>query len=196
MRAALVFAAAYTVALFVYGHAVDSPLTNVYTGINLLMLAFFAVLDRWARFPPAVWWGIALVGLGNMLGGVLLVDGEPLYMAQVLGPIRYDKVFHAAAAFVCLFVAWAAVQHWAGDGRHFGGMLFITFLATMGGGAAVEIAELIGASVSDVNVGDYANNALDLVANAIGAAIGVVVVLVATARTVPTAEPSPPAAPG
>ncbi len=195
VRAALLFIAAYTVALFVYGQAVDSPLTNVYTGINLLLLAFFGVLNRWARFSPAIWWGIAVVGLGNMLGGVLLVGGQPLYMAQVLGPIYYDKVFHAAAAFVCFFVAWAAVERWAGDGRLFGGMLFITFLATMGGGAVVEIAELIGASVGDVNVGDYSNNALDLVANAMGAALGVVVVAVAT-RSAVTAGPARPAAPG
>ena len=178
MRAALLFTAAYTVALFVYGQAVDSPLTNVYTGINLLLLAFFWLIHRWARFPASIWWGIALVGLGNMLGGVLLVDGEPLYMAQILGPLRYDKLFHASAAFVCFFVAWVAVQRWAGEGGNRGGLLFIAVLATMGGGAAVEIAELIGASVSDVNVGDYANNALDLVANTVGALLAAAVVVV------------------
>jgi hypothetical protein len=48
----------------------------------------------------------------------------------------------------------------------------------MGGGAVVEIAELIGSTLSDVSVGDYANNALDLVANAVGAAVGVAVLLV------------------
>ncbi len=178
MRAALFFTAAYTVALFVYGQAVDSPLTNVYTGINLLLLAFFWLIHRWARFSASIWWGIALVGLGNMLGGVLLVDGEPLYMAQVLGPLRYDKLFHALAAFVCFFVAWVAVRRWAGEGGNRGGLLFIAVLATMGGGAAVEIAELIGASVSDVNVGDYANNALDLVANTVGALLAAAVVVV------------------
>jgi len=43
----------------------------------------------------------------------------------------------------------------------------------MGGGAAVEIAELIGSTLSDVSVGDYGNNALDLVANAVGATVGI-----------------------
>jgi hypothetical protein len=176
MRAALLFIAAYTVALFVYGQAVDSPLTNVYTGITLLLLAFFVIVHRWARFPDGIWWAIALVGLGNMLGGVVLVGGEPLYMAPI-GPVHYDKLFHAAAAFACFFVAWVAIQRWAGEGPHRGGLLFIAVLATMGGGAAVEIAELIGASVGDVNVGDYLNNALDLVANAVGALLAALLVI-------------------
>jgi hypothetical protein len=46
----------------------------------------------------------------------------------------------------------------------------------MGGGAVVEIAELIGSTMSGVSVGDYANNALDLVANAAGAAVGIGIV--------------------
>jgi hypothetical protein len=52
----------------------------------------------------------------------------------------------------------------------------LTWLVVMGGGAVVEIAELIGSTIGGVNVGDYANNALDLAANAVGAAAGVAVV--------------------
>jgi hypothetical protein len=171
------------VALFLYGHSVDSPLTNIYTGINLLLVVLFAVINHWARFPARVLWGIALVGLGNMLGGVLLVGGEPLYMAEFIGPLRYDKFFHASAALVGVFIAWAAMERWAGEGFHFGGLLFLTFLVTMGGGAVVEIAELIGSSLGDVHVGDYGNNALDLVANAVGAMVGVAILALATARS-------------
>jgi hypothetical protein len=50
----------------------------------------------------------------------------------------------------------------------------------MGGRAVVEIAELVGLSTGGgmVNFGDYGNNALDLVSNGIGAAVGVAVLLV------------------
>jgi hypothetical protein len=41
----------------------------------------------------------------------------------------------------------------------------------------VEIAELIGLTMSGVSVGDYGNNALDLVANAIGGTQGASLVL-------------------
>ncbi len=175
VRWVLLFTAAYTVALFAYGTAVESPLTGIYTGINILLLVVFGLIHRWARFSVPVLWGISLVGLGNMLGGVLLVDGQPLYVAPFIGSMRYDKFFHATASFVMFFVAWAATERFAGDRPHFGGLVLLAFLATLGGGAVVEIAEYIGsiAGSVQVNVGDYGNNALDLVANAIGAALGV-----------------------
>jgi len=112
-----------------------------------------------------------------MLGGVLLVNGEPLYIAAVLGDMRYDKVFHAVAGMVFFFVAWDAMKKFAGENPHRGGLLMFTFLVVMGGGAVVEIAELIGSSVFGTNVGDYGNNALDLVANAVGGLVGLVIVL-------------------
>ena len=177
MKSVLWFTAAYTVGLFAYGVAVDSPLAYVYTGINVLVIAVFLAIDRWAEFEVWVWWGISLVGLGNMLGGVVLVDGEPLYLAVVVGDIRYDKVFHALAGMVFFFVAWEAMKKFAGENPHRGGLLMFTFLVVMGGGAVVEIAELIGSTVFGTNVGDYGNNALDLVANAVGALIGLLVVL-------------------
>jgi hypothetical protein len=85
------------------------------------------------------------------------------------------------------FVAWAAVKRFAGEGYHHPGLVLTTFLVTLGGGAVVEIAEFIGATVGGglVNVGDYGNNALDLVANAIGAALGALVLLVLERREKP-----------
>jgi hypothetical protein len=180
----ILFTAAYTAALFAYGQAVDSPLTGIYTGINLLLFVVFALIHRWAKFSTPVLWGISLVGLGNMIGGVVLVNGQPLYVAPFLGPLPYDKFFHAASSFVMFFVAWAAVKKFAGAGYHHGGMVLTAFLVTLGGGAVVEIAEFIGATAGGglVNVGDYGNNALDLVANAIGAALGVGLLLLMERR--------------
>lgn len=176
MRAVIVFTAVYTVVLFIYGTIVGSPLTNLYTGINIGLFALFAILNKWARWPLSALWAMSLVGLGNMLGGVVLVDGDALYMAEVLGPLRYDKVFHALAGGAMVIVAWEAMKRWSDGIHHFGGQLLLTWLVVMGGGAVVEIGELIGSTMSGVSVGDYANNALDLVANGVGAAVGVGVV--------------------
>ena len=177
MRRVLAFTALYTVVLFGYGLMVDSPLTNLYTGINIGLLLVFGVLHIWAKWPLHALWAVSLVGLGNMIGGVILVGDQPLYIAEVLGPIRYDKVFHSMAGGAMMIPAWEAMKFWAGDGFHRGGLLLWTWLAVMGGGAVVEIAELIGSALSDVDVGDYGNNALDLVANGVGAVVGVGFVL-------------------
>ena len=176
MRMVLIFTITYMVALFVYGQMMDSPLTNLYTGINIGLFILFAVLYRWARWPVHSLWAMSLVGLGNMLGGVVLVDGVPLYTADLIGNLRYDKIFHALAAAAFTIAAWEAMKRWAGDGYHRGGLMLFTWLVVMGGGAVVEIGELIGATLSDVSVGDYANNALDLVANAVGATVGIALV--------------------
>jgi hypothetical protein len=173
MLPVVVFTIVYTVGLFIYGAVVDSPLTNLYTGINVGLFALFALLQRWARWPLHALWAVSLVGLGNMLGGVLLVEGDALYMAEVLGPLRYDKVFHALAAGAMTIAAWEAMKRWSGGVHHLGGQLLLTWLVVMGGGAVVEIAELIGSTMSGVSVGDYANNALDLVANGTGAVVGI-----------------------
>ena len=176
MRSVLVFTITYTVVLFVYGQVVESPLTNLYTGINIGLFMLFALLQGWARWPVHALWAVSLVGLGNMAGGVLLVDGVPLYTAALIGDLRYDKIFHVLAAAALTIVAWEAMKRWAGDGYHRGGLLLYTWLVVMGGGAVVEIAELIGSTMSNVSVGDYGNNALDLVANALGATVGIALV--------------------
>lgn len=176
MGKVLVFTVVYTIALSGYGTYVESPLTNLYTGINVGLFALFAVLHIWARWPAHALWAVSLVGLGNMLGGVLLVEGSALYMAEFIGPLRYDKIFHALAAGAMVIVAWEAMKRWSGGVHHRGGQLLLTWLVVMGGGAVVEIAELIGSTMSGVNVGDYANNALDLVANGAGATVGIAVV--------------------
>jgi hypothetical protein len=177
MRTVIIFTVVYTVVLLAYGLWIGSPLTMLYTGINIGLFILFGVLSIWAKWPLHALWAVSLVGLGNMLGGVILVNGEPLYIAEVIGPIRYDKVFHAAAAGAMVIIAWEAMKKWAGNDFSYEPMLFVmTFLVVMGGGAVVEIAEFIGSSASDVRVGDYGNNALDLVANATGAAVGIGVV--------------------
>jgi hypothetical protein len=173
MVTVIVFTVIYTTGLFAYGSWVGSPLTNTYTGINVGLFVLFAILHRWARWPIHALWAASLVGLGNMLGGVLLVNGNALYMAEVLGPVRYDKVFHALAAGAMAILAWEAMKRWSGGVHHLGGQLLLTWLVVMGGGAVVEIAELIGSTMSGVFVGDYASNAFDLVANGAGALVGV-----------------------
>lgn len=185
MRALLGFTALYTLALLAYGLAVDSPLAILYTGINIALAGLFAFLHRTIGWSLRALWLASFVGLGNMLGGVILIDGTTLYLVNVLGPIGFDKVFHFTAAAGLSLAAWEAVERVTGPDAPRGpsGLPLIVWLTVMGGGAVVEIGEFIGASVGEVNVGDYANNAMDLVANGLGALLGTA--LGARSRTPP-----------
>lgn len=174
-RAVIGFIAAYTIGFTIYGVATDSSLTFIYLWLTLLLFVVFGVFHRLTEFPPALLWVMAVVGLFNMVGGVVQTGGSPLYSAGFVGPVPYDKFFHAVAAFGLSFIAWHVLLRFAGDAYNLVGLLVINFLVVMGGGAVVEIGELIGTAISDVSVGDYGNNALDLVANATGAFAGCVV---------------------
>lgn len=176
MSAIVLFNLGYTLVLLIYGWRIESPLAGLYTAITVGLLVLFGILNRYVRWSRPTLWLASVVGLGNMLGGVILIGDQPLYMTEVIGPIAYDKVFHTFAAFGMAFIAWEAVLRWSGAGANRAGLLLLTWLVVMGGGAVVEIAELIGSQMSGVSVGDYLNNALDLVANGLGAACGVLVI--------------------
>jgi hypothetical protein len=172
------FTVAYTGVLLVYGLMADSPLTVLYTGVNVGLMLVLAWLHRSIGWSRASLWLASVVGLGNMLGGVLLVDGQTLYMYPVLGSLHYDKVFHFLACALLSPLAWETVARTVRPDARGGitGLPLVVWLCVMGGGAGVEIAEFIGASMGDMNVGDYANNAVDLVANGLGALVGTAIV--------------------
>lgn len=178
MRAVVVFTLGYTLALLGYGLAVESPLAVLYTSVNLALMGLLGLLHRNVRWSPRALWLASFVGLGNMLGGVILVGGQTLYLTDLIDPLGYDKVLHFTAAAGLSPLAWETVERVADPRapRGLAGLPLVVWLAIMGGGAVVEIAEFAGASIGDVNVGDYTNNALDLVANPLGALLGVVLV--------------------
>src|SRR5690606_6997343 len=79
-------------------------------------------------------WQASFVGLGNMLGGVVLVEGRTLYLTDVIGPIGYDKIFHFAAAAGLSLLAWEAVEGIAGPGARRGitGLAMVVWLRAAG----------------------------------------------------------------
>lgn len=185
--AVVLFTIGYTFVLLGYGLMVDSPLAVLYTSINLGLMGLMVLLHRTIRWSPKALWMASLVGLGNMLGGVILIGGQTLYLVEVIGPIGYDKLFHFTAAAMLSLLAWETVARVAGPDapRGHAGLPLIVWLVVCGGGAIVEIAEYVGATVGDVNVGDYANNAQDLIANASGALLGTALVARSRNRSLP-----------
>jgi hypothetical protein len=172
MKAVLAAIMASIAALFIYGRVVDSPATTTYVFITLVLVGVLWWIHRTAVFPMPVLWGLAAVGVGNMLGGVLLINGNTLYLTPVIGPLRYDKIFHAVACGVAAWASWHALGRWTGGSMRPGPRRFVAVLMAAGAGAVVEMVEFTGVNVfPETNVGDYGNNMLDLVANLTGAVV-------------------------
>ncbi|HSJ34794.1 MAG TPA: hypothetical protein VLB85_07025 [Acidimicrobiia bacterium] len=180
---ALILLAVGVAAIAVYGLATDSPFVGIYLAVTVVLTLVMVGIDRAVTFADPVLWGLALVAIGNMAGGVILVDDGTLYLADVLGPVRYDKIFHAFATGVGTIAAWAALKRWGELYRLTPGLGFTVVLMGCGVGALVEVVEYVGTLVvANSSVGDYGNNMLDLVANLTGAVVGVGLIRLGTPR--------------
>jgi len=172
LPAVLLFTATYVGATWLYGRWVGSELADIYGPVTVVLAVLIGLIHRPAKFPLPVLWALSLVGLGNMAGGVWLVAGRPLYLAPVVGSLRYDKLFHTFATGVAAWAAYEALRRWGSVERFTGGVAFATVLVACGAGALVEIVEFSSTIVfPTTNVGDYGNNMLDLVANLVGAVV-------------------------
>ncbi len=163
--------AAATFGFLVYGIAVGSSSVAYYVPVTILLVVLMSALHLSARFSVALMWGLAAVAIGNMAGGVILVDGSPLYELAVVGPVQYDKLFHAFATGVGAWAALEALRHWGIPRRP--ALVFAAVMVASGGGALVEIVEYFGSLlIENDSVGGYTNNMQDLIANTLGAVAG------------------------
>lgn len=171
VRRVLVVLASAVVGFLIYGVAVDSFSVTYYALITVILAGVVALLHRSVGFTAAVLWGLTCVAIGNIAGGVLLVNGSPLYELPVLGSIRYDKVFHAIATGV---VAWAFLEALGNWGLRRTPILgFSAAMMAIGAGALVEVVEYFGSLlIENDSVGGYTNNMQDLIVNTVGAAVG------------------------
>ncbi len=173
MRGLLLFLGGALGGFLIYGIAAESSPVAYYVPITVVLVGVMAWIHRAVRFSMAVLWGLAAVAIGNVAGGVLLVDGAPLYQLHVLGPIQFDKVFHAVATGVGAWAALEAVRSWGVP--HTPAAAFLAVMVASGGGGLVELVEYAGSLLLDNDsVGGYANNMQDLAANTAGALAGAV----------------------
>lgn len=164
------FLTALTGSFAIYGILVDSPFTWIYVAITFVLGVAVWLIDRLVQLPVRALWALVAAAFSNLLGGVFLVDGQPLYVYELIGTMAFDKPAHFFATGMATFAAYEALR-----GRLDGGPLGLAFAAItmgMGVGAVVEIVEFIAnETMENVNVGGYTNNMLDLIANAAGAVV-------------------------
>lgn len=150
-------------------------------GTTLILLALFLLkTDSLARYTPfskiCLWIWLLLHIAG---GTVPIANGEVLY-SQILIPLvgapyhilKFDQLVHAFCYFMFAQLVYALLRATLQTAMPRWGFLLLVWFATMGIGALNELIEFTATViVPETNVGDYINNALDLVFNGLGAAI-------------------------
>lgn len=157
----------------------------IYVGTMLGLIWLVGANLRKAAMPESMLWALSLWGLLHMAGGGVHVGDGVLYSLQILpitgeGELRllkYDQVVHAYGFGVTAWVLrHLLVRHFPPTRTGWTGYVFPA-LAAMGLGAVNEIIEFSAVLlVPDTNVGGYFNTALDLVMNALGAVVAMVVI--------------------
>jgi len=157
-----------------------------YIAVMLVLIGVVGVVHARVRLSARVLWALAVWGLAHMAGGMVPVavgeGGAGVLYNLWLVPrwLRYDQLVHAYGFGVSTRVCWECLRGRlaaTGDVRPTVGVIALCALAAMGLGAGNEIVEFAATKIaSKTNVGDYENNALDLVFNAIGATVVAVVI--------------------
>jgi len=152
---------------------------NEFTYYNFTILAGFVVFvifyDR-IHLEISMLVGLLAIGLLHLAGGNLTIDGTILYQTSFYN-IPYDKIVHFFASFVITLIAYNFIEETLSkkDRRRTFLVGFIILMIGVGLGTIVEIIEYLSTIIfKETIVGDYINNASDLVANLLGVILALV----------------------
>lgn len=166
----------------------------VYAGTMAVLILLVGVTRLKAAYPVSMLWALTLWGLAHMAGGNLMVGGDVLYnltLWHLTGDgewtvLKYDQAVHAWGFGVTAWLLWhlLVTAHSGTRGSRIATVYPV--LGAMGLGALNEMIEFSAVALTpDTNVGGYVNNALDLVFNAAGAVIAMVLIRLFAARVSP-----------
>ena len=79
LRRVLLALSAAMAGFLIYGIVANSLSVIYYLPITVVLVGVFGLIHRSVDLPTAVLWALAGVAIGNIAGGVLLIDGAPLY---------------------------------------------------------------------------------------------------------------------
>lgn len=144
-----------------------------YYSVVLFILFIFLFFNyHELRMSVTVLIGLAAMGLLHFLGGLVAIGGTRLYDLWLIPLLmRYDNLVHSFSVFVLTFLAYNLLRPNFKFRRRVSVFHFslLLFLVVMGLGAISEVFELAGIVwFGATGVGDYFNNARDLVFNAVG----------------------------
>lgn len=168
---------------FVVFSVINKNYEFVYYIIVLSILMFIIILyHKKMHLSATIISGLIVLGAMHLAGGILKIKNVRLYDIWLIPNLfRYDNLVHLFGTFIATFVVYSLLKpHLDIKLKHHKVLLYILMvLITMGLSVMNELLEF-GAVVflnAAEQVGDYMNNALDLVFNMIGSLIACVFVL-------------------
>lgn len=149
-----------------------------YTIVMSLIILILIRYKEHISFTSGIAFGLTVVAALHIFGGNIHIGGTRLYDVWLTGWLKYDNLVHMIGTFTAAVLSYTFVyQHLNEKARDSRVLLAIIIISmALGIGALNEILEL-GAVVwlnAGAQVGDYLNNAYDLVYNLFGAALACV----------------------
>lgn len=147
-----------------------------YTAVMSVLIFIIVLYYKKIHLTKTILLGLTILGVMHVCGGNIHISGIRLYDFWLIPNIfKYDNLVHAFGIFIATFVAYNFLQpHLDTKIKHNPLILgLILVLIAMGIGAIVELVELGAVLLFGVSkmVGDYMNNAFDLLFNLIGSII-------------------------
>ena len=211
----VVFTAAYLAAAVLLAAKDGNKEFTFYLGVMLVLVAIVWWIDRAITFSLGLLTCLTLWGAMHMAGGLLPVpdhwpiNGDqrvvyswwvvPFAMAgdgSVTYGLKYDHLTHAFGFGVMAWACWQALRFSIRTIRPQDKQpvrptfirMTLCFTAAMGFGALNEIIEFIATTLGPTNVGGYINTSYDLIANAVGALLAVLLIALFRSRKVVVIE--------
>lgn len=176
LRLILVFTCVYLI-FFILLAIVRKNYEFVFYIAVICLLTIITILHhKELHLKPTIVGGLSVIGLMHLAGGNLYFSGIRLYdIYPFQNFIRYDQIVHTLGFFVATFVSYSLIRPYLDTRiKHHPLVLSIILILTASGfGAVNEVLEFaavifLGAAQQ---VGDYFNNAWDLVFNLMGSTI-------------------------
>ena len=177
----VLFNLAYVVAFTAYYVSIGNYEFLFYILILVMLVVATGLLHRKIGLGYPLLWSLSLWGLMHMAGGGLYIGGTklydlvlvPLWVAEEFTILKFDQFVHLYLYYVVCFLLYRLVSLYPVTlpGR----LLWpLIALAATGIGALNEIAELATVLLfQNTGVGNYHNNAWDIVFNTAGSVAGV-----------------------
>lgn len=152
-----------------------------YSFLLLLFLNVGIYIHKKVQLPEFIVIGFSLFGLFHILGGNITIKEIRLYdMEFFYGIIRYDNIIHIIGSSLVALVLNVVFFFIVEKNQKIILPLyyFALFLMTLGTGVLNEIIELIAVIFFNAHnqVGDYFNNAVDLVFDSVGALLSILMI--------------------